>query len=63
MSNEAMITSAFARYHAITVQQAERYAEGRWARRNGIALGESRRISPDEAWYRAGWHDADMEAA
>lgn len=63
MNTDAMITSAFARSHAITIVQAERYAEGRRARLDGLSLPESRAISPEEAWYRAGWHDVDMEVA
>jgi len=54
-------TQAFARHHAITYQQAERYAQGRQDRRDGITLRPSERISHEDAWYRAGWHDADME--
>ncbi len=63
MSNEAMITSAFARHHAITILQAERYADGIQARRQGFDLPNSMAVSPEDAWFRAGWHDADMEVA
>ena len=61
MSLDALINSGFARFHDITTLQAERYAEGRRARRDGLSLPESRAISPEEAWYRAGWHDMDIE--
>jgi len=60
--NDEVLNSSFARYHQITPQMAERYAEGRWARRAGQALPHSRLITPEESWYRAGYHDQDMES-
>jgi hypothetical protein len=63
MNTEAMITSAFARFHAITILQAERYADGIQARREGRGLPESRAITAEDAWFRAGWHDEDMRGA
>ncbi len=63
MNTDAMITSAFARSRAITIVQAECYAEGVQARREGRGLPESRAICPEDAWFRAGWHDEDMRGA
>lgn len=57
-----MNTAQFAAYHDISLAEAEAYARGQDAWAAGHPLRQAGRTSAYDAWFAAGWHDADLEA-